>query len=61
MIAVVKQAIAIYAGDPEWARVRPPLVGLTTEQAKSLGAELNTVRLLATRGLPRTAPGRVRG
>ena len=26
MIAAVKQAIAIYADDPEWARVRPPLV-----------------------------------
>jgi 4-hydroxy-tetrahydrodipicolinate synthase len=52
MIAVVKQAIAIYAGDPEWARVRPPLVGLTTEQAKSLGAELNTVRF-AMKGIRR--------
>ena len=26
MIAALKQAIAIYADDPEWARVRPPLV-----------------------------------
>ena len=30
MIAAIKQAIAIYANDPEWARVRPPLVELTT-------------------------------
>ena len=43
MIAAVKQAIAIYTNDPEWARVRPPLVELTTEQAKLLGAELNRV------------------
>ena len=31
MIAAIKQAIAIYANDPEWARVRPPLVELTTD------------------------------
>src|SRR5436190_13944853 len=43
MIAALKQAIAIYACDPEWARVRPPLVELTTEQAKSLGAEFKAV------------------
>ena len=43
MIAALKQAIAIYASDPEWARVRPPLVELTTEQAKLLAAELQAV------------------
>ena len=43
MIAALKQAIAIYANDPEWARVRPPLVALTTEQAKLLAAELKRV------------------
>jgi 4-hydroxy-tetrahydrodipicolinate synthase len=43
MIAALKQAIAIYASDPEWARVRPPLVELTTEQAKLLAAELKAV------------------
>jgi 4-hydroxy-tetrahydrodipicolinate synthase len=43
IIAAVKQAIAIYAGDLEWARVRPPLVRLTTDQAKLLGAELKAV------------------
>jgi 4-hydroxy-tetrahydrodipicolinate synthase len=43
MIAALKQAIAIYASDPEWARVRPPLVGLTTEQAKLLASELTAV------------------
>jgi 4-hydroxy-tetrahydrodipicolinate synthase len=44
MIAALKQAIAIYANDPEWARMRPPLVELTTEQAKLLAAELKAVR-----------------
>ena len=45
MIAALKQAIAIYANDPEWARVRPPLVEFTTEQAKLLAAELKADRL----------------
>ena len=40
LIAALKQAIAIYANDPEWARVRPPLVELTAAQAKLLAAEL---------------------
>jgi 4-hydroxy-tetrahydrodipicolinate synthase len=43
MIAALKQAIAIYANDPEWARMRPPLVALTTEQAKLLAAELKRI------------------
>jgi len=43
MIAALKQAIAIYANDPEWARVRPPLVELTTEQAKLLAGELKAI------------------
>jgi 4-hydroxy-tetrahydrodipicolinate synthase len=43
MIAALKQAIAIYANDPEWARVRPPLVELTTMQAKLLAAELKAI------------------
>src|SRR6266487_598882 len=43
MIAALKQAIAIYACDPEWAKMRPPLVELTTEQAKLLAAELKAV------------------
>ena len=43
MIAAIKQAIAIYANDPEWARVRPPLVELTTAQAKLLAAELKAI------------------
>jgi 4-hydroxy-tetrahydrodipicolinate synthase len=43
MIAALKQAIAIYADDPAWARVRPPLVEFTPEQAKTLAAELKAI------------------
>lgn len=43
MIAALKQAIAIHTNIPEWARVRPPLVELTHEQAKLLATELNRV------------------
>ena len=43
MIAALKQAIAIYADDPAWAKVRPPLVELTPEQATALAAELNAI------------------
>ena len=43
MIAALKQAIAIYTNDQEWTRVRPPLIELTTEQAKLLAAELRAI------------------
>src|SRR5882762_6681781 len=43
MIAALKQAIAIYADDPAWGNVRPPLVELTPEQAKTLAAELKAI------------------
>ena len=43
MIAALKQAIAIYANDPAWRTVRPPLVELTAEQAKLLSAELKAI------------------
>jgi 4-hydroxy-tetrahydrodipicolinate synthase len=43
MIAALKQAIAIYRNDPEWARVRPPLVELTTEQTTLLAADLKAI------------------
>ena len=43
MIGALKQGIAIYADDPAWATVRPPLVPLTAEQAKSLAAELKQI------------------
>jgi 4-hydroxy-tetrahydrodipicolinate synthase len=43
MIAALKQAIAIYADDPAWRTVRPPLAELTPEQAKTLAAELKAI------------------
>jgi 4-hydroxy-tetrahydrodipicolinate synthase len=43
MIAALKQAIAIYANDPGWAKVRPPLFELTTEQVKTFAAELKAI------------------
>jgi 4-hydroxy-tetrahydrodipicolinate synthase len=43
MIAALKQTIAIYADDPAWQTVRPPLVELTPEQAKTLAAELKAI------------------
>jgi 4-hydroxy-tetrahydrodipicolinate synthase len=43
MIATLKQAIAMYRNDLEWTRMRPPLVELTTEQAKLLAADLRTI------------------
>ena len=43
IIAALKQAIAIYRNDPEWARLRPALVELTTEEAKLLAAELKAI------------------
>jgi 4-hydroxy-tetrahydrodipicolinate synthase len=43
MIAALKQAIAIYGNDPDWARLRPPLVELTREQAELLAAELKAI------------------
>ncbi len=43
MISALKQAIATYANDPAWRTVRPPLVELTAEQAKTLAAELKAI------------------
>ena len=43
MISGLKQAIAIYANAPAWAKVRPPLVELTAGQAVTLAAELKAV------------------
>jgi len=40
MIPALKQAIAHWSGDPEWARVRPPLMPLTSVQASALTADL---------------------
>ena len=43
MIAALKQAIAIYRKDPEWATVRSPLVELTPDQARTLAADLKAI------------------
>jgi 4-hydroxy-tetrahydrodipicolinate synthase len=43
MISALKQAIAIYRNDPEWTRVRPPLVEVTMEQAKLLAEQLTAI------------------
>jgi len=43
VIAAMKEAIAIYTNDPDWARVRPPLVELTREQADTLKTELRAM------------------
>ena len=48
MIAVLKQAIAIYANDPEWVRVRPPLVELTSQEATLLAERLKTIGFAMT-------------
>jgi 4-hydroxy-tetrahydrodipicolinate synthase len=48
MIAALKQAIAIYGNDSEWARMRPPLIELTTEQARKLAAELKKIEFSIT-------------
>jgi 4-hydroxy-tetrahydrodipicolinate synthase len=43
MIAALKQTIAIHAGDPDWAQVRPPLLALDAEQRTSLETELSAI------------------
>ncbi len=43
MIAALKQAIALYADDPVWRTVRPPLVELTPDQANTLAADLKAI------------------
>jgi 4-hydroxy-tetrahydrodipicolinate synthase len=50
LISALKQGIAIFANDPAWAKVRPPLVELSAEQAKTLAAELEAISF--------TMPGR---
>ena len=49
MIAALKQAIAIYRNDPDLRRVRPPLVELTSEQARLLATELSAIGFTMTR------------
>ena len=40
MIPALKHAIAHWSGDPEWAKVRPPLVELTAAQRAALVGDL---------------------
>ncbi len=53
MISALKQAIVTYANDPAWRTVRPPLVELMAEQAKTLAAELKAISF-AMLGLSKT-------
>jgi 4-hydroxy-tetrahydrodipicolinate synthase len=41
MIPALKQAVAHWSRDPEWARVRPPLVELTPAQCVALTVDLD--------------------
>jgi 4-hydroxy-tetrahydrodipicolinate synthase len=43
MIPALKGAIGIYAKDPEWGTVRPPLVDLTPAECTALGSALRDV------------------
>jgi 4-hydroxy-tetrahydrodipicolinate synthase len=43
MLPALKKTIAIYSNDPEWTRVRPPLVELTAQQGESLAADLRQI------------------
>ena len=43
MIPALKQGISIYANDPAWPRVRPPLIELTAEQARELATDLKAI------------------
>ena len=43
MIPGMKAAVAHYSGDPDWLRVRPPLVSLDAEQQKKLVHELQKI------------------
>jgi 4-hydroxy-tetrahydrodipicolinate synthase len=36
MIPALKSTVAHYGGDPEWNRLRPPLVELTAEQQRAM-------------------------
>jgi 4-hydroxy-tetrahydrodipicolinate synthase len=40
MIPALKAVVAHYAGDPQWAKVRPPLIELSQEQAAKVVSDL---------------------
>ncbi len=42
-VPTMKAVIAHFSKDPEWARVRPPLVSLTVEQQKQMARELEKI------------------
>ena len=41
MIPALKTAVAHFSGDQGWSTVRPPLVELSSEQARALVTELD--------------------
>jgi len=43
MIAGMKTAVAHFSKDPEWLRVRPPLMQLTADQQAQLLSELKQI------------------
>jgi len=43
MIAGMKTAVAHYSKDPEWLRVRPPLMQLSADQQAKLLSELEKI------------------
>jgi 4-hydroxy-tetrahydrodipicolinate synthase len=43
MIAALKEAIAIHAADPDWARLRPPLLPLDAGERAMLASELKAI------------------
>lgn len=43
MIPALKATVARFAGDPDWARVRPPLVDLSQQQAVALQQDLDAL------------------
>jgi 4-hydroxy-tetrahydrodipicolinate synthase len=56
MIAALKQTIAIHADDPNWVRVRPPLMALDADQGASLERELSAIGFTMP-GLSRATAG----
>ena len=56
MIAALKRTIAIYADDPNWVRVRPPLLALDADQGASLERELTSIGFTMP-GLSRATAG----
>ena len=42
-VPTMKAVIAHFSKDPEWARVRPPLVSLTPDQQRQMALELEKI------------------